>query len=128
MVTSTTSVYSAIYSEEVEGSSRSSSSHACTCPHKHTNARTHTHTHTHTPTVKTTGGLNRVGARNFLFLILPICFKVTTNTGNNYTVDLYCLIAKSPSVTNFWLPPPPCHTGIHSNDVMSLNSTLGYGL
>ena len=57
LVASTASVYSVIYSEEVEGSSRSSSSHVCTC---HTN--THIHTQTHTPSVKTTGGLDRVGA------------------------------------------------------------------
>ena len=54
MVTSSASVYSVIYSEELKGSSRSSSSHVCTCPHKHT--------HKHTPSVKTIGGLDRVGA------------------------------------------------------------------
>ena len=43
MVTSTASVYSVIYSEEVEGSSQSSSSHVCTCPHKHTHTFSEDH-------------------------------------------------------------------------------------
>ena len=57
MFASSASVYSVIYSEEVEGSPRSSSSHVCTCPQtrNHTQAK-------HTPSVKTTGGLDRVGA------------------------------------------------------------------
>ena len=51
MVASSASVYSVkIYNEEVEASSWSSSSHACTCPH--------------TPSVKTIGGLDRVGEKS----------------------------------------------------------------